>query len=360
MTYKGKTITRHARGNWYVRLRAKGRIISLYGRTQMQVYEKLKAVCEIVEKEKFESKVSQITSKISIPQEISKSLGYTLMEWFNEWLKTYKLGNLRPSTIYGLKRDIKYLKGLHERYIKDITNMELAQAISEIKSDRTKDKAHNLIKQMFATAFNNGLIKINPSTHLPRPQQSAKFERKAFTQTQEKRFIETCMQDPKTYAPHLVCLLQGLRRGEMLALRPNDFDFERNLLRIDESYDMHFPEDLRTKNLASNRIMPMFELTQKVLILFKDLPPTQRIFENTSAETINRKLKQMLLLNGLPNITMHELRHTFITRCHEKGIDEIVVQSWVGHSKGSRMTKAVYTHVNKEHEQQFIDTMNQK
>jgi integrase len=44
-------------------------------------------------------------------------------------------------------------------------------------------------------------------------------------------------------------------------------------------------------------------------------------------------------------ITMHELRHTFITRCHEKQIDEILVQKWVGHTIGSTMTKGVYTHI---------------
>ncbi|MDR2047070.1 MAG: hypothetical protein LBP79_04110 [Clostridiales bacterium] len=42
---------------------------------------------------------------------------------------------------------------------------------------------------------------------------------------------------------------------------------------------------------------------------------------------------------------MHELRHTFITRCHEKQIDEILVQKWVGHTIGSTMTKGVYTHI---------------
>ena len=35
----------------------------------------------------------------------------------------------------------------------------------------------------------------------------------------------------------------------------------------------------------------------------------------------------------MPRLTLHELRHTFITRCHEKKIDEIVIQKWVGQPK---------------------------
>jgi integrase len=71
-------------------------------------------------------------------------------------------------------------------------------------------------------------------------------------------------------------------------------------------------------------------------------------------------LGKLLKQNGLPKRTIHELRHTFITRCHEKGIDEIIVQKWVGHAKGSRMTKAVYTHINDEMEQKSIELLNNK
>ena len=56
-------------------------------------------------------------------------------------------------------------------------------------------------------------------------------------------------------------------------------------------------------------------------------------------------------------MTMHELRHTFVSR-HEKGIDEIIIQKWIGHAKGSRLTKAVYTHIADDAEQLYISKMN--
>jgi len=72
------------------------------------------------------------------------------------------------------------------------------------------------------------------------------------------------------------------------------------------------------------------------------------------------KLLKLLKKNYLPRLTIHELRHTFITRCHEKKIDEIVIQKWVGHAIGSRMTKAVYTHIMDTAESNYIATMNNK
>jgi len=73
--------------------------------------------------------------------------------------------------------------------------------------------------------------------------------------------------------------------------------------------------------------------------------------KQTKAHTLFSKLFAELQEKAeLPNITIHELRHTFVTCYHEKGIDEMIVQRRVGHQIGSRMTKAVYTHISNDKE----------
>ena len=162
------------------------------------------------------------------------------------------------------------------------------------------------------------------------------------------------------YEPLLICLLQGVRKGEMLALRPNDLDFERNTLRIDESYDEQNPDDLLTKNTDSNRVMPMFELTRKILLKYANAEPTKRIYERFTSARLSKALRELQAKANLPKFTVHELRHTFITRCHERKIDEMIVQRWVGHQTGSRMTRAVYTHISNDAEREFIELLNVK
>jgi integrase len=167
--------------------------------------------------------------------------------------------------------------------------------------------------------------------------------------------------DLDRYEPLLICCLQGLRKGEMLALRPNDFDFVNNTLRIDESYDHRFPDDLLTKNATSNRIMPMFDTVRQVLLKYRSAEPTMRIYESIGRTSLFKRLERIYKQNpDLPQLTVHELRHTFISRCHENGIDEMIVQKWVGHAIGSRMTKAVYTHIADDQERKYIETMNGK
>ena len=157
-----------------------------------------------------------------------------------------------------------------------------------------------------------------------------------------------------------VAVLFGVRLYQMLALRPNDLDFEKNILRIDESYDNQHPDDLQTKNEASNRKMPMFELTKTLLSKYANADPNKRIYPLSDYE-LTCRLENLFKQNkDLPRLTVHELRHTFISRCHEKGIDEIIVQRWVGHAIGSVMTKAVYTHIGNETEQRYIELLNGK
>jgi len=366
MTYKNKTIKKHARGNWFVRVRHDGKYISIYGRTKQDTYEKLKVIADKIEQEKFMKMFAELTTTQFIESGMARPKTeqvkqYTFQEWFDEWLTSYK-GNLRATTIKGYRSLFEiHCAELREMKLTDITNIMLAKVLNTMAGcKQAKDQMKSILKQMFAIAHNDKLIDNNPTLNLPRPKATPPSrKRQALSPEQEQRMIEFALKDEK-YEPLLICLLQGLRKGEMLALRPNDFDFGKNTLRIDESYDEQNPSDLMTKNADSNREMPMFELTRNILIKYKDYPSTERIFETATTPRLYKLFAELQEQAELPKITIHELRHTFITRCHEKGIDEMIVQRWVGHKIGSAMTKAVYTHISNDKEQEYIDQMNAK
>ncbi|MDF2857954.1 MAG: hypothetical protein K0Q87_3805, partial [Neobacillus sp.] len=52
---------------------------------------------------------------------------------------------------------------------------------------------------------------------------------------------------------------------------------------------------------------------------------------------------------GLPELTYHELRHTYATRLNEEGIPDNTIALLMGHGKDSKMTNEVYIHQNIDH-----------
>ena len=57
-----------------------------------------------------------------------------------------------------------------------------------------------------------------------------------------------------------------------------------------------------------------------------------------------RRLKRLLGEANLPDVTFHELRHTFATQAASNGIDPRTLASILGHTKAS-FTLDTYTHI---------------
>lgn len=65
--------------------------------------------------------------------------------------------------------------------------------------------------------------------------------------------------------------------------------------------------------------------------------------DNSINSFLNRLNKKYNICNG--SLHTHKLRHTFITRCQEKGLSLPVIQNLVGHVEGSSITTSIYTSI---------------
>ena len=127
-------------------------------------------------------------------------------------------------------------------------------------------------------------------------------------------------------------------------------------LRVDESINPG-TTDTSTKNKPSNRITPIFKNAKVILEKYARGEPGQRVF-NIGIATVYEELERVLKKINIRYITPKNLRHTFITRCQELNIPEYIIQSWVGHKKGSKVTKATYTHLNQDINNKYINIIN--
>lgn len=139
----------------------------------------------------------------------------------------------------------------------------------------------------------------------------------------------------------------GLRRSELLHLKPADIDSKRGIVIIRQSKG------------KKDRIAPLsskiLEMLREYYIAYK---PQYWLFEGqTNGELYSEKslqsvLKLALQKSGIKKpVTLHWLRHSFATHLLESGTDLRYIQELLGHN--SSKTTEIYTHVSTKSLQQI-------
>lgn len=131
----------------------------------------------------------------------------------------------------------------------------------------------------------------------------------------------------------------GLRRSELLNLKPADIDSSRGLLLI------------RLSKGKKDRIVPISEKTIGMLRdYYKTFKPQYWLFEGqVKGEPYSEKSLQSVLKIAIGRarikkpVTLHWLRHSYATHLLENGTDLRYIQELLGHQ--SSRTTEIYTHV---------------
>lgn len=335
MKYQGITIHKNKSCNtWYARYRHNGKQFYVSAKTQQECYNKLK------------SALKQKNQQIKL---IDKPITITFTQWYNEWLEIYK-PNVSKSTKTDYKSSFNNLSNLYELDITQITSIDIIKTLNKIDKPRTKQKAYELLDMMFNKALINEKISKNPMLAVDKPKY-IRENGKPFEREDELLFIKNCKE--QNLDLFLVGLYQGLRHGELLAITDKDIDFSKKTLDINKSLDKNGKFG-PTKN-HSDRVQPIFNKTLEILNKYKD--KKGRIF-TPSYKLADKLFKKALI--GLSNQehTIKTLRFTFITRCEEKNIPEHIIQAWVGHEIGSKVTKQTYTKVRESAMNDSINIIN--
>lgn len=342
--YKGITIFKKQNcSTWYTRYRMSGKQHYISGKTQKDVYEKLKELLNENNKKKS-LELKEIT----------------YLEWQKKWLETYKSKNKETT----LKTYKSFENNLSQKFknkkIKNILEIDIIEELKNINGERQKQKIYEYLKDVFNKAKLNKILTTNILDFIEKPKYN-KNTRSCLTSEEEKIFIEKCKEIIKENSNQtkyaiffLLMLYQGLRPGECLALKPLNFDLENNVLKITNSKNANSKEE-NTKNEQSIRNIPIFLNTLKLIQKTKILETKKdKYIFNFKHNAISENFSLILQKSNIKKYVPYELRHTFITRCKEKNIPEHVIQSWVGHEIGSKVTSQVYTHFDKTNEKNIL------
>ncbi len=330
-----------------------------YGRTRKEVQEKINEVAPKV-----------VAGTYREPTKM------TVAEWFTTWLNDYMKLSLRPTTWESHKYQVDghiipalghlRLAQLQTAHIQRLYNDKLQGGRLDGKPGGLSPKSvryiHTVIHSCLEQARKESMITINPAGAVRLPKLE-KPEIK-YLGTAEAAIFLAMARESKHFAAFYLALSTGMRRGELLALRWKDIDFEAEQLTVNQGLVRISGKGLvfqEPKTALSNRVISLAPAVAQVLKEHREQQTDDRImagaaynseldlvFSNELGEPIcprafTRVFERLVRRAGL-DVTFHGLRHTFATLALQEGVDVKTIQETLGHHSAA-FTMDVYSNV---------------
>lgn len=293
----------------------------------------------------------------------------TLSEWIEQWMLSYAIPTLRPSTVKNYRSMIdRYIAPtLGNRSVHLLTTVEIQKLYNQLQkterqvphygepqylSPSTVRSVHLLLHEIMDAAVQAHLCPCNPTdgTVIPKNTQTPM---KVLDDAQLEVFMDAIKKDPAWYDFFYTEITTGLRRGEICGLQWDDLDESSGYLTIRRSVDAQGIAG-ETKTTAGQRTILLPTSTLQLLKKRHKASCSRWIFPNLlkpevplSGGQAYRKLKIILKEAGLPDIRFHDLRHTFATHALSSGVDVKTLSGILGHTNAS-FTLDTYTHVTED------------
>lgn len=336
-------------------------------------------------KDIYATTVKELEAKIkSIINELDNNIANN-KEYFGaflkDWLYNTHLVNKKPSTKERYDSIYRnYIEGssIYDIRLKDLTHSDIQDYYKDLlargKTVAAVKNLHKLIAPSIRYAYDvNRIIKdFSKALVLPSHSEGDKLSKisevKPFTLKEQMKFIEA-LKGHELEMLFLTALDTGLRQGELFALTWKDIDFNNACINVNKSFkdikniDTGEYERITQTPKTSNAIrsvpipthlvgrLKQHKLLQRALKLkmgnlYNDnkLVFANEFGNNLNSSNVRKRLKKILIANGLADRKFHDLRHTYATRLFELGENAKTVQELLGHSNIS-ITLDTYTHV---------------
>lgn len=288
------------------------------------------------------------------------------------WLGAIK-DTVRPYTFRGYEVYVRVhilpaLEMIRERMqIARLTPQHLqalySKKLEEGLSPTTVSHIHSTMHRALDQAMRWGVVLRNVAELLDPPKR-ARRDMVALTPEEARTLLSTAKGE-RLEAFYVLAITTGMRQGELLALRWKDVDLDGSVLRVTATLQRTTKEGLvfaEPKTASSRRQIALTTLAIGALRHHRGMQAAERLKKGAEREDndlvfsnevgkpieatnlIRRSFKPLLGRAGLPNIRLHDLRHTAATLYLVKRVPPKVVSEMLGHSQVG-VTMNIYSHV---------------
>jgi integrase len=195
---------------------------------------------------------------------------------------------------------------------------------------------HNQISAIFNHACNFYNLSENPARKAGNMGKEKTKEMVIWTKEEYLKFADQVKDKPQAFYAFEILYWCGLRVGELLALTPSDFDFEKSTLRINKSYQRLEGEDIITdpKTPCSVRTIAMPDFLnkeiQEYIKMIYGIGENDRIFDFTKS-FLHHEMKRGSAAAGVKKLSLHQLRHSHVSLLISMGFTAVAIAKRVGH-----------------------------
>ena len=289
-------------------------------------------------------------------------------KYYLDWIHLYKDNAVRPVTLnkyYLVQRKLRELApDLHMNELDRQSYQRILNLYAQTHEKTTTLDFHHHLKASLFDAVDDGLLKADPTRRAiikgcspsdKKPKYLNLFDLQTLLRSLDLR--EELNWDWFFY----LIAKTGLRFAEALALTPEDFNFEKQSIIVNKSWNYkekqgHFQP---TKNESSNRtVMVDWQLMQQFQVMINNKELNQPIFFSKEQRIYNSKKKKKLASlcknNDIPVISIHGLRHTHASLLLYEGVSIASVAKRLGHNN-TTTTQETYIHIIRELENKDND-----
>jgi integrase len=274
----------------------------------------------------------------------------TVEDFAARW-RTDVLSKRKPSTIHAAKSHLKnqIIPHLGRLSLDQLGTENLQMFVNKIAGKVSRKTVLNVIgtlSSMLNVAKSWGYVCEGVRTaKLVLPQRGIQEQAHSFTPDQARKILQAATGQYRIM--FAIAAMMGLRAGEILALKSEDFDFEGGLLRIRRTV---WRGKLQTpKSVNSEATLPVPQalsttirefLGERQGFLFLNSRGHFFIAENV----VRQALVPILDALGIPRCGFHAFRHTHSSLLLASGAAPTVAQKQLRHSD-ARMTLGIYGHI---------------
>lgn len=291
--------------------------------------------------------------------------------YFERWINAYK-ADVHQNTRLRYQNSLKWVQVYFENTkLNTLTALDYQEFLNWFGSTRSEESVKKLDSHIGAClrhAHDVGDIRYNIT-------RGRKIQAKNIGKRAHEKYINNHEDAQKLYTylyyhledgfgliHHLLllALVTGMRFQEILGLTPKDFDFEKNTIDINKSWDYKRQSGFdKLKNEASYR---MITVDPNVMAVFKemfDAISNEQLYDKIifrspyrpqdsfTNEGANKALRKVLDTLKIEPITVHGLRHTRASELLYAGVSIQYISRRLGHSD-IQTTLNTYTHIVKE------------